>query len=214
MEKIKFTGIVCRAAKRMSVFFAAVSMILLMGLRSPSFAAEKPTKFQELLAPRTVYCWIEGSALDEIVLNARAKLSFVYVDRKLGDAMYARRKGSDARHSDERDSVPEWLFDNGWDYRKKKDTALFVLHVEAMKPWTFDTSQVFIGGYRLNDADIVKQGKSIASFVVEGGAMELPGDFSTQLSFFVPAKDLKPGETIALGYGDYRVEWKVPAKNE
>ena len=81
--------------------------------------------------------------------------------------------------------------------------ALFIAHVETYKPWTFDPAQLFVGGYRVTEDDVLSP-----SMTNPFG--ELGSDQTGYFAFVVPAKELKKGKEIPIGYGDDSALWTVP----
>ena len=81
--------------------------------------------------------------------------------------------------------------------------ALFIAHVETYKPWTFDPAQLFVGGYHVTEDDVLSP-----SMTNPFG--ELGSDQTGYFAFVVPAKELKKGKEIPIGYGDDSALWTVP----
>ena len=163
-------------------------------------SAERLSGIQKLLLPRSVVCWVEGALFGDIVLGARSRLDFVCVDRKLGDAL--SNLSPDSTGGDNLYSVPEWLRVYGKDYKKEPGKTLFVLKIESFKPWSFDTSLIFIGDYQVKSGDVITGIMLDPSYEIKGGVTGLPGDYSGQVSFFVPSSLLK-NSTLSVGYGEY-----------
>jgi hypothetical protein len=147
--------------------------------------------FQKLMDSRTARLWLEGQRLGDMVIGARAELNFVYVDRKLVQAL-----------TDDYDA-PEWL---RWHAQhlgspEAKKKALFVLRFETRKPWDFRISDIRVGNYSLREED----GLTRSAFTPTG---PLACGTKGTLAFVVPAVSLGKGKTVLLGYGEERVEWK------
>ena len=155
---------------------------------------------QKLLFPRSVICWVEGTDFGDLVIGARGRIDFVCVDRKLGDALSGLT--ADSSGGDNLYSVPEWLRVYAKDYTKEAKKTLFVLKIQSFKPWKFDTSELFIGDYRIKDDDVLTGIMIDPSFEIKGGVTELPGDYSGQISLLVPSELLKKS-SLSVGYGEY-----------
>ena len=155
---------------------------------------------QKLLFPRSVICWVEGTDFGDLILGARGRIDFVCVDRKLGDAL--SNLTPDGSGGDNSYTVPEWLRIYAKDYTKMPKKTLFVLKIQAHKPWEFDTSALFIGDYRIKNEDIITGVMLDPSFEIKGGINALPGDYSGQVSILVPS-DLLKKTSLKVGYGEY-----------
>lgn len=176
---------------------------------SAAFSAGR-TDFQKLLEPRVATCWVEGSVLDDIVLGARGRLDFVCVDERLGD-MLSRLRLGEGREL-EFESAPEWLRVYGRDYNKHRGKKiLFVLKIEAFKPWSFDTTELCIGDYRIASEDIQIGFKLDPSLEIRAGRTELPGGYVGETCFFVPSEFVGK-KSLKVGYGEDRVPWTRPFK--
>ena len=145
-----------------------------------------------LLDERQTSVWVEGSLLGDMVIGARGALQIIYVDNKLARAITA-----DFSIHDWAKSMAQYY---GSDATRGK--ALFIAHVETYKPWSFDPSKVFVGGYHLTEDDVLSP-----SMTNPFG--ELGSDQTGFFAFVVPASELKKGEEIQIGYGDDSALWKV-----
>lgn len=198
MKKIRLKGI------GVTVVILALSLF-----RGAAFSSPR-TDFQKLMESRTTTCWVEGSVLGDIVLGARGRLDFVCVDERLGDFL-ARLRIGDAKES-EFESAPEWLRVYGRDYnRHRGKKVLFVLRIEAFKPWMFDTEALGIGDYRVASEDVQTGFKLVPTAELRPGKTELPGGYVGQTCFFVPVESLRQ-KNLTIGYREDRVSWTRPSK--
>ncbi len=195
--------------KRARIFpLLAILFFLLLICPPFSEAASRETKFEKMLNPRTITCWVEGVAVDELVIGARAKMVFVCMDRKLGGEIARLRP--DGNQAAEYDSVPSWLRASVGDYMKQKDKTLFVVQFATAKPWDFDFGKIRVGDYRPQRADILLGARLAQIMRPEESAISLPSDFADQFVFFVPSELLKPGAEIQIGYDESLATWTVP----
>lgn len=156
-----------------------------------SFAAD----VQGLLEERTVMLHPEGQVLGNMVLGARGKIQFIYVDRTLAKAVQ------------DDPLSPDWL---GWNVRHwgtdpVKGKTLFIIRYEAYKPWSFSPGDITIGGRNIEPGDILTR----KAFIVEG---ELPGGTLGIIAVAVPSETASPGRPAVFGYSDASAEWTVPGK--
>ncbi|HDQ92793.1 MAG TPA: hypothetical protein ENN89_01590, partial [Synergistetes bacterium] len=108
---------------------------------------------QGLLEERTVTLYPEGQLLGNMVIGARGKMQFIYVDGTLAKAVR------------EDHSVPEWLSWHAkhWGTDPVKGKTLFILKYEAYKPWDFQMTDVSVGGRAVEAGDILTR----KAFVIE-----------------------------------------------
>lgn len=162
----------------------------------------------KLVEAHTITCWHDGEMLDDLVLNARGKLTFLYIDAKL--ALAIQKSQTAGPEESPIDTVPPQLLQYSGMHGKRKGQAFFALLVDAWKPWTFDTGQITVGGYRLSEKDVyVDRGRGPQEGIVPG-TNELGSDFVDYIGLYVPREHVKPGTTIQIGYGRDTVEWIVP----
>jgi len=191
---------------RFAAFLAAAGFFLTWAF--PASAADRLLREVEtLLQARTVSCHIEGQVLGDLMLNSRGKLTFLYVDRKLADALERLRKADSltVRSS----NVPPQIFDYAAASRRR-GRSFFVARVEALKNWDFDSSMVSAGGYSPAREDVLTGVTDNPFREIKFGELKLTGGFDAYFAFFVPSEYAKPGETISLGYADYQTDWPVP----
>ncbi|GAB6279970.1 MAG: hypothetical protein STSR0007_00160 [Thermovirga sp.] len=166
-------------------------MVILVMFASCSFGAD----VQKLVDERTVMLYPEGQMLGNMVIGARGKIQFIYVDRTLANTV---RNDS---------SAPDWLIWNTrhWGTDPVKGRTLFVISYEANKPWNFRTSDIAIGGKSLEPGDILTD----KAFIIEG---ELPSGTVGILAVAVPSEFASPGKAVVFSYGEESAEWVVPGK--
>ncbi len=157
--------------------------------------ASQPPTLEQLMAERSSTVWIDGQALGDLVLGAKARLTFLHVDSRLVSA------------SRDDPGAPEWLLWHSQHFGSKnlRGKALFLLRLETFTPWELSPGKLFVGSYTVSSADIL----TIKEFTPTG---ELPSHFSGTLPFSVPKGIVKAGSEIVLGYGKESVKWKVPGK--
>lgn len=151
--------------------------------------AGEAASFRELLDARTANVWVEGQVLGDMILGARARLSFILVD------------GALSRNLAGSSEAPEWLAWHGQHYGAKGKT-LFVVRLKVLKPWTFDPTELRVGSHRVALEDI----RARVHYLPEG---DLPSDFEAAIALQIPTKALPTGP-IFLGYGEYGTEWTAP----
>ncbi len=181
--------------KNTRLLFAALSALCVL-FASAAFAREREpgdVNASELLDARQTSVWVEGERFGEMVIGARGVLQIIYVDKKLAEALTL-----DFSISDWAKQMAQYY---GSDAARGK--ALFIAHVETYKPWSFNPAQLFVGGYHVTEGDVLSP-----SMTNPFG--ELGSDQTGYFAFVVPAKELKKGKEIPIGYGDDSALWKVP----
>lgn len=185
-------------------------LLLVLPAASAVFAADarKATKFEKMLAPRTIVCWIGGVELGGLMIGSQAKMTFVCLDRKLGAEMTRLRP--DERDGAEYDSVPGWLRESGNYYMKQKGRTFFAVQVSAAKSWNLELDKIRVGDYTVAKED-AQIGLSMGNFFrKDSGILALPGGCTGEFGFYVPSELLKPGAQLQVGYGDNLESWTVP----
>lgn len=157
-----------------------------------------------LIQERSAFCYVEGEAFEDLVLGAKGLIQFVYLDANLSRALSKAHEDL-ANAKTARYPFPEWLEDGNHFYAKegRQGQVIFVAELETFKPWEVDSSQFFVGGYRLSKNDILTP-----SMTNPFG--DLPSGSVWHFAFAVPKSEVRPGAEINLGYGEYSVKWKVP----
>jgi len=170
-------------------------------------AAANPMKdIENLTPPRTAVCFFEGEKFADLVLNARGKLTFLYVDRKFANALGRQRKAEYDRGTFS--GIPSQIF--AYATKSKRRHVLFITRVQALRGWAFDTSMLSIGGYSPVKENIITGISDNPYLELKFGEHSLTQNYDGYIGFFVPAENVKPGETINLGYAEDLVEWQVP----
>lgn len=166
------------------------------------------TKFERMLSPRTINCWIEGAVMDELIIGARARMTFVCLDRRLGSEI--ARLQPDGAQAAEYDSVPTWLRQSAGHYLKQRGKTFFAVQFATAKPWDFDFGQIRIGEYSAVREDVLLGDKLAMLVSAPERAVSLPGGFADVFGIYISSGLLKPGEEIRVGYGENLVVWTVP----
>ena len=174
--------------------------------------AAKREDLAALLERRSINCWPEGTVFEDMVIGARGKLTFFYVDSKLGNAL--QRLRTSGNEGMPHDRMPAILTQFSGKFTARKDRTLFVVYIEGYKPWTFDTRKIRAGDETLADEDIVTGILANPEAELQPGENELPSDYLGAMSFYVKNEILEPGKEISIGYGEDVSTWKVPGKNE
>ncbi|MGC9372939.1 MAG: hypothetical protein ACP5DY_06425 [Thermovirgaceae bacterium] len=158
-------------------------------------AAAAEVSLEDMVAERSARLYLEGQVLGDMVLGARARLDFIYIDQPLVEA---------ARGSHE---VPEWLQwnTNYFGSRKSGKDALFLLVFETFKPWTFEPEMISVNGTPLEQSDIVTR----SAYVPQG---DLPSEYTGRFAFTVPGEIAEPGGEIVFSCGQDSVTWVAPGK--
>lgn len=164
-----------------------ILLVLALSLAVPAWAV---SPFQERLQARTATFWIEGQALGDMVLGARARLSFVLVDATL------------ARDLSGNPEAPEWLSWHGQHYGAKGKT-LFIVRLKTLKPMTFDPTLLHVGDHQVTMDDVLTR----QHFLPQG---DLPSGLEGTLALRIPTTAIPKKGPIPLGYGDWGMEWTAP----
>jgi hypothetical protein len=194
-----------------SVILAALAALLHFSQPGAAYASDHLGNVEKLLPERTAICWHDGDRLDDLVLNARGKITFLYMDGRLAGALARLRE-----EQTEKGPVPEiprQLFAYSRKYNSRKKHVVFVARVDALKMWDFDSEKISVGGYSLSEKDIIKGGSSNPNAELRHGTAELPKNYRGYIGFFVPSENVTPGTKIKLRYGEDAAEWTVPPKN-
>jgi hypothetical protein len=165
----------------------------------------------ELVRHRTFSLWIDGDAIDEIVLNSRGKLTFLYIDNKLGREIGRLRKPDSS--SGPSTDVPEVLFLYSTKYNKK-GRVLLTAQLQVYKSLSFDPEKMSVAGYSLKKSDILTGIGSNPSAEIRPGVKEFGQGYSGYMGFYVPAEYVKPGEEITVSYDGFATKWRVPLSNQ
>ncbi|MEA3507568.1 MAG: hypothetical protein U9R40_01410 [Synergistota bacterium] len=150
---------------------------------------------QTLVDERSAVLYPEGQVLGDMVLGARAKMHFIYVDAELAEAA---RTGA---------AAPDWLEWHARHYGMDatRGKALFILRYEAFKPWDFVPEQITVNGRLLEPENVLTK----RAFLPEG---ELPSGTVAAMAFAVPDSMIADSEEIVLGYDEYSVVLTPPGR--
>ena len=136
----------------MNVFSKGVRIAAILAVAAVSFfwvcpatAASRMSEIEKLAPPRTVVCYFEGQDVADLVVNARGKLTFLCVDSKLAQALSRLRKTEYS--SGEFSGIPSQIF--AYATKSRRRHVLFVVRVQALKIWDFDSSMISVGGYSI-----------------------------------------------------------------
>ncbi|MDY9920770.1 MAG: hypothetical protein U2P59_02980 [Synergistota bacterium] len=180
--------------KRKFLFFLMILLTFTIIACPVSFRAEADQNdLNSLLDERQIDCWVEGELLGDLILGSRGTIQFIYLDSKLSKAISTEQ------------GLASWVDDLNQYYgspetRKK---ALFIVNLEANKPWTVEEEKISVGGYHLTKKDVISSSWKNPFGTVDAGT-------SWQFAFVVPKDKVKPGAEIMVGYGDDLIKWKVP----
>lgn len=177
---------------------------------SPAFGGNTQDEIERLSEPRTAVCWFEGDMIGDIVVNARGRITFLYMDSKLSAALSRRRERDTGAVPSSR--VPSYLTSYAHKYGSKKKHVLFVASVKALKNWDFDTEKLSAAGYSPAKDDILTGVTGSTLMELRPGVSALGKNYEGYVGFFIPADRLKPGTEIKIGYDADLIDWKVPAK--
>ena len=191
---------------RVSAILTITAALLLLVFSAGRAAASPMRDIERLTPSRTTVCFFEGQYLADLVLNARGKLTFLFVDRKLADAL---RRGQRAEQGQGGFSeIHPQIY--AYATKSKRGHLLFIVRVQALKSWKFDSSMLSIGDYSPINENIITGIASNPTMELKFGESDLAGGYDGYIGFFVPTENVKPGETINLGYATDHVEWEVP----
>lgn len=169
-----------------------IGALLLVLILWPS-PGECREDLETLLRNRSAVLWVEGQLLGDMMIGAKARLTFIAVDGKLTEAAW-----SDP-------SAPEWLKTNvGYSgdsrLRKKK---LFIILVETIRNFTLELPMITLGTHVLSAEDVLTN----KHYVPVG---DLPPDLTVPFAVAVPSSAVK-GKVIPLKVEDYSGELELSA---
>ncbi|MDR1508452.1 MAG: hypothetical protein LBS53_02305 [Synergistaceae bacterium] len=194
------------------VVLAAIEVLLVFSQSGTACASVRLGNVEKLLPARTAICWYDADILDDLALNARGKITFLYVDGKLSGAL-ARLKEEQMKNGPVFE-IPPQLFAYSNKYNSRKKHVVFVARVEAMKIWEFDSGKISVGGYIPSEKDIIRGVSANPNAELRHGTVTLPKNYHGYIGFFVPVENVKPGTEVKLEYGEYFTDWLVPSKNQ
>lgn len=206
------THIFLRYKATLPLLLLAVFALFAPLLATGRAEAAKREDLVAILERRSINCWPEGVVFEDLVIGARGKLTFFYIDSKLGNALQRLKTSGNEGMPDDR--MPQILTQFSGKFMTQKDTTLFVVYIEGYKPWVFDTRKILVDGEALADEAVVTGILANPEAELLPGENELPSDYMGAMSFIVKNEILKPGREIAIGYGEDVTNWKVPGRNE
>ena len=62
------------------------------GAAMPALGEEPLKEIERLMESRTAVCWFDGDMVGDIAVNARGRMTFLYVDSKLAGAISRQRR--------------------------------------------------------------------------------------------------------------------------
>lgn len=193
--------------KKITFVLSAIALMCAAACAS----AELSKVEREFLDRRRAICYFEGMDLGEIVVGARGCMTFLYIDKRMGEALQARGTPADGSLPD---MMSNHLLKYAGSYARRKGYVMFVVAVEAFKNWEIETSQIRVGGYSPKDEDFVTGVLGDPRYEISPGSNLLPPSYKGMFSFYVPASEVEPGSSVELGLGEYTTSWRVPGKNE
>lgn len=169
--------------------------LLTLVIAASAFAVTVPAseKMAELIEERQTACWVEGERFGDMIVGARGVVNFIYLDRKLSDAIRAEP------------GLAPWIDDMNQYYgsEKTKKKAVFIIHVKANKPWEIREQHFRIGGHILAKDDILTSSWTNPFGTISAGEQ-------WYFACAVPKSAAGPGKEISLGYKEFLVKWRVP----
>ena len=183
--------------RRILMIFGILAGGLLLAA-SPA-AARQSKEWQKALDARTVRLWVDAQFLEELVLNARARIEITWLPRPLMQRL-------------DRDSdIEEWARGGLAIYyssdpntsAKMKGRDVLARRYRAEKNWNFDPTNLTVGDYRVTSDDLLGN----ASTRVIG---ELPSGTEGRLLLCVPS--LKPGRAVRIALGPDSADLETPRR--
>lgn len=187
------------------------SAIILALIASTSFAAMRPTEEQikGLVESRSSAFYIEGMALDELVIGARAKVTAIFVDRLMGEAMRALSASNGSMPGAD---LPRFMNNYTGHYADRKGHTLFVIGVDAFKHIDLDTAKLTIAGRETSNDDVLTGVLGMPDYEIRPGVTELPPGWSGLFGVWVPTELVKPGSTFDISYDGYTASMTAPTE--
>ena len=147
-----------------------------------------------LLQKRSGVVWVEGQALGDMIIGARAQVTFIAVDGKLTETVW-----NDP-------AAPEWLKSNvafSGDRRTRKK-SLFIILVKTIRNFTLELPMISIGTHALSAEDVLTN----KHYVPVG---DLPPDLTAPFAVVVPSSAVKGGK-FPVRVGEYSIEMELPKR--
>ncbi|MPM78693.1 hypothetical protein SDC9_125704 [bioreactor metagenome] len=173
----------------------AFLLCLAISIFCSSMPASAADTLQQKIDERTTVIWIEGEALGDMVIGARAQVAFIYVDESLSKGIV-----SDPH-------APDWLKWHASHFSNKelRNRALFVMRYKTIKRWDFSPENIKVGTHNVDPKDILTN----KDFMAMG---DLPPDTIGTLAFSVPSKYVIKGRNVELSYEQYTGVFNVPKR--
>lgn len=162
--------------------------------------AHNSKAWQDRIDARTTRLWIEGQSLgDGIVLNARAQVDAVRIERNL------------MRELDRDRDVEEWLISSLGYYHSSRDQVrekmkgrdVLVLNYRAIKHWRFDLTKLVVNGHAITSENILRN-------IEDDDGEDLPPETTGTAVIAIPS--MKAGQILEIRYGDDSATLKVPVR--
>lgn len=183
--------------KRKNMMCLCAALSVLLSLVGFSEAAKKPEEqFQELIKHRSVTLWVDGTKIEELVVGARARLNFTWLDDKLATLL-------NDNHMDFSQEADWHLASRA--QARKAGQELIVVNCLAMQHFFFDPSVIQVNGETVKPGDVYTN-------LLMSNAGEMRPDDRASFAFGIPQKLLKPGTTIRFSTDQWFVDWVVPGK--
>ncbi len=153
------------------LFFLMITILLSVFIAMITSGAGElcADEFEDLVIKRITTMYIEGQKFEDLVLGARARFDFLYIDDLLVKASITSGK------------TPDWL---KWHLGhlgspQTRGKELFVLRYETYKPFEFDPFKIVVNGVYLTEKEVLTKLTRIPTGSLPSGAV---GD----LAFAVP----------------------------
>ncbi len=179
--------------------FAGVLLLCATVLTALSADAAPSSPWRKVIGARTVRLWVDAQFMDELVLNARARVDVTWLPRSL------------MRLLDRDGSAEDWVvaaLSNYYASRKEaaermRGHDVLALRYRAEKNWNFDPTALTVDGYRVTSEDLLGN----ASIRVVG---ELPS--GTEGTLLVRVPSLKGGRRVRLALDPDSADLETPAR--
>ncbi|MBC7322074.1 MAG: hypothetical protein H5T90_03035 [Acetomicrobium sp.] len=167
----------------------AFFLLVLGALSFVEVAQASQDKLESLSGERTGTIFLEGEMLGDLILGARARLDFLYIDDVLVKASISSGK------------TPDWL---KWHLGhfgspETEGKELFVLRYEVYKPWDFDPFKITVNGVCLTKEDILTGFNRFVSGALPTGTVD-------SMAFTVPRS---PDGLYNISYDEDHIEIDV-----
>ncbi|NLL36985.1 MAG: hypothetical protein GX256_05630 [Fretibacterium sp.] len=172
--------------------------ILSLFLAGPVWAHASKS-WRALLDSHTAKMWVDAQVLGDLVLNARAEMDVTWLPSSLRKKLEKDRDVYDWVSN----SLGYYFDSHSKSKGRLKGHDVFVLRYRAVKNWTFDPTQLVIGGHQVTSEDILTD----KAFHVIG---DLPTGTTGILALRAPS--LKPGSRINISLGEDATVFGAPLR--